>query len=100
MFGFRECLHNAPGNKLAAFFVCIPAVLDRWWRMRDFRFNRSYGGLTRRFGLDGHSPIAFLWPMALLLFLVYGPTLGWRGWPAVVLVLSPISIAVAWLRPA
>lgn len=83
------------GNRFRRLFVCIPTALDRWWRYRDFYFNRSYGGWMRKLGLDGHSPVAFLWPMMLLLFLVYGPTLGWRGWPAVFLVLGGRAVLYA-----
>jgi hypothetical protein len=49
------------------------------------------GSAASFFGIDGHPPIAVLLPMLFVAFLIYGPTLGWRGLPAVALLL------ICWL---
>lgn len=80
-YGIKACCRETKGNSIIKrFFACAPSVLDYWWRRADFAFNRSYDGLTLKLlRLDGHPPIAFLLPLILLLFLILGPTLGWRG---------------------
>jgi len=96
-YGWKRCFEE--NRKLPLwkrFFACAPSVLDYRWRMRDFRFHRSHGGLAERLlRLDGHSPVAFVLPAALLLFLIYGPTLGWRGIGALALYL--LSLIVSYL---
>jgi hypothetical protein len=86
-YGIKACCRETKGNSiLKRFFACAPSVLDYWWRRADFALNRSYDGLTSKlFRLEGHPLIAFLLPLTLLLFLVLGPTLGWRG---------PLALAV------
>ena len=80
-YGIKACCRETKGNSIIKrFFACAPSVLDYWWRRAVFAFNRSYDGLTLKLlRLDGHPPIAFLLPLILLLFLILGPTLGWRG---------------------
>jgi hypothetical protein len=91
-YGIKACCQETRGNHiLKRFFACAPSVLDYWWRRSDFAFNRSHNGLTfKLFRLDGHPPIAFLLPLLLLLFLVLGPTLGWRG------PLALLALAASW----
>lgn len=100
MYGFRKCLKETQGTGwIKQFFSCVPSVLDYRLRKRDFWFHRSYGGLSLRFlKLDGHAPLAYLVPSLFLIFLIYGPTLGWRGIPALaILVVSWICLYfVAW----
>lgn len=89
MYGCRRCLQETEGlGRLKRFFACGPSVLDYWWRERDFKFNRSHNGLSRKlFGIDGHPPPAILLPMLFTVFLIYGPTLGRRGLSAAALLL-------------
>lgn len=88
MYGFKDCFQQAQGGWIRRLFACLPSVIDFRWREADFRFNRSYGGLLGRIGLDGHAPLALLLPALFLVFLVYGPTLGWRGPGAAVLLIA------------
>lgn len=101
MYGFSDCWKQARGNTLVRVFVCIPTVLDRLWRYADLWFNRSHGGLARWLRIEGYAPMAVLLPAALLVFLVYGPTLGWRGRQALLLVLAGWGVlyaAARWFR--
>ncbi len=96
-YGWKKCFEEKRELPLwKRLFACAPSVLDYRWRMWDFRNHRSYGGLSKRLlKVDGHSPLAFILPAALLLFLIYGPTLGWRGVGALVLFL--LSLVVSYL---
>lgn len=68
--------------QIAYFLSKLAYSVDSWWRKVEWAVNRSYGGILERWGLvnlEGHPPIA-VWPLlALLPFLVCGPTLGLRG---------------------
>ena len=101
MYGCKNCLKETQGNGwIKRFFACVPSVLDYRLRKRDFWFHRSYEGLTLRLlKRDGHAPLAYLVPSLLLIFLIYGPTLGWRGLPALaILVLSWACLyLVVWI---
>jgi hypothetical protein len=89
MYGFKKCIEETGRmNWIKRFFACVPSVLDYHIRKRDFWLHRSYDGLSKRIlKIDGHAPIAILMPAAFLLFLIYGPTLGWRGGGALLLLL-------------
>ncbi len=97
MYGCRKCLKETKGNGwIKQFFSCAPSVLDYRLRKRDFWFHRSYGGLALKLlKCDGHAPLAYLLSSLFLIFLIYGPTLGWRGLPA--LAIFVVSWACLYL---
>lgn len=97
MWSFKDCRREAAKKKIGwvrSLFICIPVGLDCRLRTGDFAFNRSFGGWSRRLlGIDGQPPIALILPALVLFWMVYGPTGGWRGLEAlVVLGLSLLAL--------
>jgi len=100
MYSLKVCLKETEGwSWVKRFFACGPSVLDFWWRKKDFILLRSYNGPLKKYlHLDGHSLIALALPLALMLFLIYGPTLGWRGYRALSLFFVSCGLFLASAR--
>ncbi len=74
MYGWTDCCKtNTSSNFIVRFFACAPVEFDKWIRFGDFYFNQSFRGWLRVLIGEGHSPLAFLVPVFLLLFVVFGP---------------------------
>ena len=74
MYGWTDCQkQQESGNPIVRFFACAPVGFDKWARLGDFYFNRSFGGWLRGLIGEGFSPLAFLVPAFLLFFAVFGP---------------------------
>ncbi|MBT8365522.1 MAG: hypothetical protein KJP23_12525, partial [Deltaproteobacteria bacterium] len=78
MYSWKRCKEQTRDqNFLQRMFSCGPSLLDYYWRKSDFRFHRSYDGLTKKYlKVDGHSPLAFILAAATILFTIFGPSLG------------------------
>jgi len=77
------------GSQLVEYLIKLAIRLDRRLRLLDWRAQRSFDGPGKKwFGVDGYSPIAFLVPLVAVLFQILGPSLGWRGGVAVLLLLG------------
>lgn len=101
---WKKCREERTG--FCNLFVCIPHVLDYIFRIADFNFHCIYPDTNRVPELSGnlisrvlsspayfykkistklcknvstHSPVAYIVPLFLFYFIIYGPTLSWRG---------------------
>lgn len=78
-----------PVNRLTRMFN----RLDRFLRRFDWRLQRNYGKTTRYpLQVHGHSIISSTLPFLLLFFIVLGPSLGFRGWPAALFIVLLLSV--------
>ena len=100
MVSWKQCWTVSPGDRwYEKFFVCVPKWLDQLTSELDFALFRGHGGLAERhLKLPRHSLLAYLLPALFLIFFVLGPTLGWRGWPAVVILAASWAVIHLWAR--
>jgi hypothetical protein len=101
MWSFRDCRTEARKKQIGwvrGLFICTPVGIDRALRLRDFRFNRSFGGRLARFGIQGQPPLAVLLPAAVLFWMVYGPTGGWRGFEALIVFVASLLVLLIGAR--
>lgn len=102
MYSWKQCSKEAKNQSfLQRIFSCGPSVLDYHWRTSDFRFHRSYGGFAeKRLKVDGHSPLVLILPAIALIFLIYGPSVGWRGLPPLLTLFFSYAVLYAAVRLA
>ena len=100
MYSWKLCSQQAKNqNFIQRLFSCGPSVLDYHWRTRDFRFHRSYGGFAdKRLKVDGHAPLALILPAIAVIFLIYGPSLGWRGLAPLLILIFSYAVLYAVAR--
>ncbi len=104
MYSWKKCKEQTRGqNFLQRLFSCGPSLLDTYWRRSDFRLHRSYDGLIQKWlKIDGHSPLAFGLAAATILFMIYGPSPGWRGFAPILIFLISCGLLYAgarWFKP-
>ena len=91
-----ECDRSSTASKACTCFYT--SLLTKWnecVRQLDFKFHRPYRGWLRCLINDGHSPVVFLLPLLLLIFVVFGPVpnpASWECWLLFVGSLTGLAI--------
>jgi hypothetical protein len=77
----------------------VKSIIDRAWGKMDFFFNRTYGGiLGEKLEIDGHVPLILPLMIMVLFFLIYGPTMGYRGlWARIIFWTSSLVFVLGLL---
>ena len=68
-------------------FAFLPEELDIFLRKKEYQFHQLY----RPSKNNSYSRLATILGTLTILFLIYGPTLSWRGYPAVLLLCAAIT---------
>ena len=77
----------------------VKSIIDRAWGKMDFFFNRTYGGLLgKKLEIEGHAPLILPLMIMVLFFIIYGPTMGYRGlWARIIFWTSSLIFVLGLL---
>ena len=87
-----DCDRSSTASKACTGFYT--SLLTKWnerVRKLDFKFHRPYRGWLRCLIKDGHSPVAFLLPLLLLIFVVFGPVPNLASWECWLLFVGSLT---------
>ena len=79
------------GKTNAGRYVSLVTKWNEAVRQFDFKFHRPYGGWLNCLIKEGYSPVAFLLPLLLLAFVVFGPVPNLASWECWLLFVGSLA---------